>query len=160
MAHRRLATNALALSLLILSACGGRSGETPAPSREEYIASVQAWRDKHEASYRHEYVSIAGLHFLKPGTHTIGSAKTSGIVISPNVATLIAGLAILGAGQGIVYYAALYYAMSVGRAAVVVDQGWRCRLEFAEGAVLDFVGFGRQKLGPGHDRFLPGDTGW
>lgn len=40
------------------------------------------------------------------------------IVTAPNVLVLISGLAILGAGQGIVYYAALYYAMSVGRAAV------------------------------------------
>jgi len=48
-------------------------------------------------------------------TMTIGFAT---IVLSPTLTVLLVGLGLLGAGQGIVYYAALYYAMSVGRAEV------------------------------------------
>jgi uncharacterized membrane protein YuzA (DUF378 family) len=38
--------------------------------------------------------------------------------MGPNLATILAGFAPLGAGVGVVYYAALYYAMAVGRAQV------------------------------------------
>lgn len=48
-------------------------------------------------------------------TMTLGFAI---IVLSPTLVFLLIGLGLLGAGQGIVYYAALYYAMSVGRAEV------------------------------------------
>lgn len=40
------------------------------------------------------------------------------VVLSPTIEWIIIGLAVFGAGQGVVYYAALYYAMSVGRAEV------------------------------------------
>lgn len=50
-----------------------------------------------------------------------GVAMTIGftlIVIAPTVLALLLGLVLLGTGQGVVYYAALYYAMTVGRAEV------------------------------------------
>jgi uncharacterized protein len=50
-----------------------------------HVKQVQEWRAKHEADYRRDWVSIAGLHFLKPGANTAGSAKTNDIVVSPNV---------------------------------------------------------------------------
>jgi uncharacterized protein (DUF1684 family) len=46
---------------------------------------VEEWRAKHEADYRRDWVTVAGLHFLKPGVNTAGSAKTNDIVVSPNV---------------------------------------------------------------------------
>jgi uncharacterized protein (DUF1684 family) len=48
-------------------------------------AEVQAWRDRHEEAYRRDWVSIAGLHFLSPGTHTVGSGETNDIVLSAGV---------------------------------------------------------------------------
>ncbi len=49
----------------------------------------------------------------------IAMATGFGLVAAAgNIAILIAGLAVFGAGMGIVYYAALYYAMAVGRAGV------------------------------------------
>jgi uncharacterized protein (DUF1684 family) len=54
----------------------------PAPAAEPEAAvttAVQAWRDKHEADYRREWVTIAGLHFLKPGAQTAGSATGSDV---------------------------------------------------------------------------------
>jgi len=50
-----------------------------------------------------------------------GAAMTIGFgltVLGFSLATMIAGLAIFGIGMGVVYYAALYYAMAVGRAEV------------------------------------------
>ena len=51
--------------------------------------AVQAWRDKHEADYRREWVTIAGLHFLKPGAQTAGSASGSDIELPPSAPPLL-----------------------------------------------------------------------
>src|SRR5436190_3618028 len=50
-----------------------------------YIKDVEAWRAKHEADYRRDWVSIAGLFFLKPGENRAGSARTNRIVLSASV---------------------------------------------------------------------------
>jgi uncharacterized protein len=52
---------------------------------QAHVRQVQAWRAKHEADYRRDWVTIAGLHFLKPGVNTAGSAGSNDIVVSPNV---------------------------------------------------------------------------
>ena len=56
------------------------------------------------------------------GTLLVGAGAMTGgfglVVTGPNLATMLAGLASLGVGLGVVYYAALYYAMAVGRAQV------------------------------------------
>ena len=41
----------------------------------------EAWRAKHEADYRRDWVTIAGLHFLEPGSHIAGSARSNDIVL-------------------------------------------------------------------------------
>src|SRR5437762_14078730 len=50
-----------------------------------HVKQVQEWRAKHEADYRRDWASIAGLHFLKPGANSAGSAKSNDVVVSPNV---------------------------------------------------------------------------
>lgn len=45
-------------------------------------AETQAWRAKHEADYRREWVTIAGLHVLKDGSQTAGSAAANDIVLT------------------------------------------------------------------------------
>jgi uncharacterized protein (DUF1684 family) len=40
-----------------------------------HVKKVRDWRTKHEADYRRDWVSIAGLHFLKPGVNTAGKRK-------------------------------------------------------------------------------------
>jgi uncharacterized protein (DUF1684 family) len=69
-------------SITSLAACGGspRTGQPPAVP-EGYLAQVQTWRETHEADYRRDFVTIAGLHFLEPGTHTIGRAPGNDIVL-------------------------------------------------------------------------------
>src|SRR5262245_61875130 len=46
-----------------------------------HIKKVEEWRAKHEADYRRDWVTVAGLHFLKPGPNTAGSANTNDIVV-------------------------------------------------------------------------------
>lgn len=47
-----------------------------------YVKEIDAWRAKHEADYRREYVTISGLFFLKPGENRAGSDPANEIVLS------------------------------------------------------------------------------
>jgi uncharacterized protein (DUF1684 family) len=79
----------LALVAACIGACN-RSANDSAPAATESPAEIAAkWRAKHEADYRRDWVSIAGLHSLKPGPNTAGSAATNDIVLpAPVPATL------------------------------------------------------------------------
>ena len=66
------------MALVALAAACTKPATSPEPEAA-VTAAVQAWRDKHEADYRREWVTIAGLHFLKPGAQTAGSAKGSDV---------------------------------------------------------------------------------
>lgn len=89
MVKRVLCVPALLLAGVAV-ACGGRSHPPqPAISADEHAKKVQAWRDKHEEDYRRDWVSVAGLYFLEPGSHTVGSAKNNDIVITANVPATI-----------------------------------------------------------------------
>jgi uncharacterized protein (DUF1684 family) len=59
-------------------ACGPADRSAPG----DPDAAVREWRAKHEADYRREWVTIAGLHILKPGVNSVGSAKTNDIVLA------------------------------------------------------------------------------
>jgi uncharacterized protein (DUF1684 family) len=50
-----------------------------------HIREVEAWRAKHEADYRRDWVSIDGLFFFKPGENRAGSAASNDIVLSPSL---------------------------------------------------------------------------
>ena len=65
-----------------MMACDG-SSEAPAGavSPETLNAAAAEWRGKHEADYRRDWVSIAGLHLLSPGRNTAGSAPGNDIVL-------------------------------------------------------------------------------
>ena len=72
------------LAIGLAAACGGGPTEEarPAPpAAESPVAVIEKWRAKHEADYRRDWVTIAGLHPLKPGINTAGSAKTNDIVL-------------------------------------------------------------------------------
>ncbi len=75
------------LSVVLGAGCGRAADEGPDPGTssaaapEDPVAKAQAWRDKHEADYLYEWVSIAGLHMLEPGTHTVGSGPAADIVV-------------------------------------------------------------------------------
>jgi uncharacterized protein (DUF1684 family) len=72
------------VALVALLACGCRGG-APAPpadpTPEAANQAARAWQEKHEADYRRDWVTIAGLHPLRAGRNTAGSAPTNDIVL-------------------------------------------------------------------------------
>lgn len=95
--RRHAAAAGLATTIGIAAACGG-SGAPDAPvlpTGAPYRAEVEAWRAKHEASYRQNYATIAGLHRLKTGANTAGSAATNAVVLPAPVPAVI-GRFVLG----------------------------------------------------------------
>jgi uncharacterized protein (DUF1684 family) len=75
---------AIAMTVGATLACGGGDTKeaTPPPTPAEAPAVVtEKWRAKHEADYRRDWVSIAGLHPLRPGSNSAGSGKKNDIVL-------------------------------------------------------------------------------
>jgi uncharacterized protein len=67
---------------MAIASCGaGKSQDPAAMDVEAAIRESEAWRAKHEADYRREWVTIAGLHFLERGSHSAGSAPSNDIVL-------------------------------------------------------------------------------
>lgn len=80
----------LIAAVLVASACGQAPAEPPpaaapatspvaAPESPEQV--IEKWRAKHDADYRRDWVSIAGLHPLKQGANTAGSGAKNDIVL-------------------------------------------------------------------------------
>jgi uncharacterized protein (DUF1684 family) len=73
------------IGVSLVGACVMAAGCGAPPPRDvppdEARRETEAWRAKHEADYRRDWVTIAGLHFLEPGTQTAGSAPSSDIVL-------------------------------------------------------------------------------
>jgi uncharacterized protein len=91
LARRCAAVSVVALATLA-AACA-----TPAPEPEAAVTTeVQAWRDKHEADYRRDWVTIAGLHFLSDGSQTAGSAKTNDVVLPESAPATIGRFVVAG----------------------------------------------------------------
>jgi len=82
MTRRQGVIAAVALLGSVCGCGGGRQDSRPAPPDAEGTnTEVQEWRAKHEADYRRDFVTIAGLHRLKPGSNTAGTAPTSDIIL-------------------------------------------------------------------------------
>jgi uncharacterized protein (DUF1684 family) len=88
---------AMTVGAMLTAGCRG-----PAPSAtgdpEAARRESEAWRAKHEADYRSEWATIAGLHFFEPGTHTAGSAPTSDVVL-PSSAPASIGRFVVDGGE-------------------------------------------------------------
>ena len=71
--------------LILLAASVGALGCRPADPPFEWndavVADIEAWRAKHEESYTHNWATIEGLHFLKDGAQSAGSAPGNDIVL-------------------------------------------------------------------------------
>ena len=70
----------LTLTLAVSACHSGAAVSTPDVSPEEARRLTETWRAKHEADYRREWVTIAGLHFLKDGAQSAGSDAANDIV--------------------------------------------------------------------------------
>ncbi len=62
---------------------------TRGESFDDARRETEAWRAKHENDYRREWSTIAGLHFLKEGAQTAGSAATNAIVLPEAVPAVL-----------------------------------------------------------------------
>jgi uncharacterized protein (DUF1684 family) len=88
----RLFTPCIIAVLVVCAAVGCRRGQgddSALPDTEAANAAVAAWRAKHESDYRREWVTIAGLHALKPGINTAGSETTNDIVLPPSTPPVV-----------------------------------------------------------------------
>lgn len=72
------------VALISTLACGADAPAVPTTA----AAKNEEWRAKHEVDYRRDWVSIAGLHFLEPGTYKIGSAPSNDLVVADVPASL------------------------------------------------------------------------
>ena len=58
-----------------------------------HVKEVEAWRAKHEADYRRDWVTVSGLHFLKPGDNRAGSGSGNDVVLAkpapPSIGTFV-----------------------------------------------------------------------
>jgi uncharacterized protein (DUF1684 family) len=81
-------------ALAVACGCGGTP--TPPPPASP-IPAIEAWRAKHEADYRRDYASIAGLHPLKAGANTAGSAATNDVVLPASVPARLGTFVLSGA---------------------------------------------------------------
>jgi uncharacterized protein (DUF1684 family) len=80
------------VSALGIVAATAALGAIDAASRKE----AEEWRTQHEASYRKEYVPLAGLFALKPGPNTAGSAASNAIVLPKSAPALIGRFVLTG----------------------------------------------------------------
>lgn len=76
--------------LVLLSIASLSRAQQPSTAQTTPDAAAQQWRVKHEADYRREWVSIAGLHPLKEGPNTAGSDQANDIVL-PAAAPAVLG---------------------------------------------------------------------
>ena len=65
------------------AACGANQSSSDPAALDVQAATTETekWRADHEDSYRRNWATIEGLHFLDTGTYTAGSARTNDIVL-------------------------------------------------------------------------------
>ena len=57
------------------------TAEPPPDWNDAVVTEIEAWRAEHEESYTRNWVTIEGLHFLKPGTQSAGSAHDNDVIL-------------------------------------------------------------------------------
>ncbi|MEQ1756724.1 MAG: DUF1684 domain-containing protein [Vicinamibacterales bacterium] len=80
----RLLLGGGAALLCVLAAACGDSASVAEAQRE-----TEAWRAKHEADYRRDWSTIAGLHFLEQGSQAAGSAPGNRLRLPDSVPATI-----------------------------------------------------------------------
>jgi hypothetical protein len=57
------------------------TAEPPPEWSDAVVTEIETWRAEHEDSYTRNWVTIEGLHFLKDGTQSAGSAPDNDVVL-------------------------------------------------------------------------------
>jgi uncharacterized protein (DUF1684 family) len=101
-ALRAIGVTAVVVTTAACGPSGTGSAGMPAPATAPWSPeSVQAWRDKHEADYTRDYVSIAGLHPLREGRSTAGSAPDNTVVLPSSTPARLGTF--IRAGQAVIF---------------------------------------------------------
>jgi uncharacterized protein (DUF1684 family) len=74
------------LTTLVVALSGAAIGCEPAVApqlewNDSVVQAIDSWRAEHEESYTRNWVTIEGLHFLKPGTQSAGSSPDNDVVL-------------------------------------------------------------------------------
>jgi uncharacterized protein (DUF1684 family) len=85
------------MTVVLLAACRATPADGPAGDLAA-VEEAQDFRAAHEQSYRANWSTIAGLHFIGPGSHAAGSAATNDVVLPPSVPPVV-GRFILDGGR-------------------------------------------------------------
>jgi uncharacterized protein (DUF1684 family) len=84
---------AMAIAILAPACNRAPSEAPPAAATASPTEAAEKWRAKHEVDYRRDWVTIAGLHLLKPGANTAGSDAANDIVLPastpPKIGTFV-----------------------------------------------------------------------
>jgi uncharacterized protein (DUF1684 family) len=67
------------------TAIGCQPSAPPLEWNDAVVMEIETWRAGHEDSYTHNWATIEGLHFLKAGTQTAGSAPDNDVVLIPSL---------------------------------------------------------------------------
>ena len=81
---------------MLIAAIGWISSAANAVPDAAWVKTVEQWRAKHEADYRKEYVGLAGLFSLKPGTNGAGSASSNDIILPKSTPPLVGRFVLSG----------------------------------------------------------------
>jgi uncharacterized protein len=68
----------------------------PVAEPEAAVTETETWRAKHEADYRRDWVTIAGLHFLHEGVQTAGSDKGHDVVLPASAPATLGRFVVTG----------------------------------------------------------------
>jgi len=80
--RRRPTWPATLAGALVVTALGcQRAAVPPFEWNDAVVTEIEAWRAAHEDSYTHNWATSAGLHFLKEGTQSAGSAADNDVVL-------------------------------------------------------------------------------
>jgi len=70
------------LGALVAAATGCQPAAAPPLEwNDAVVTQIETWRAEHEESYRRNWVTIEGLHFLKSGAQSAGSAPDNDVVL-------------------------------------------------------------------------------
>ena len=78
---RRRPLLATLIGALVGTALGCRPADPPFAWSDAVVMDIETWRAEHEGSYTQNWATIEGLHFLKDGTQTGGSAPDNDVVL-------------------------------------------------------------------------------
>ncbi|HUQ51633.1 MAG TPA: DUF1684 domain-containing protein [Gammaproteobacteria bacterium] len=85
-----------AAALAGLLALGCTPGSPPLEWNDAVVAEIEAWRAQHEESYTRNWATIEGLHFLKPGTQSAGSAPDNDVVVAASLPERLGSFTVAG----------------------------------------------------------------